>query len=651
MVKDFEDRCVFDELKEFYYNNNGELYSYQDFEKSGVKEFNMSSHKINDLKVYEKNRLAADFIRIFLDIAQDKEEITVLDGYVTLNPVINYYENLEKLFKCIYEYENNKIYIENLIYKIITKSNSKELIKGALIGAYIIKINNIEEILKIYEIHNEYLFYVLNGYEHIGLSNNEFFEIAKKSKGYGKFFSILHLKPVNYEISDWMIEEGCNNNVAITELVCLSMLSIDILDYMNKTTFSKEKIENLSKSFSIMFSDYGVKEIRDEVSVCEKLLEEINENAADIYSLYVTISILYSLEADLIDYYKEKKINLQISLYNKYKNIIDMCKKICKKEHWKTVVENELTNIELETSILITCAEKIGYKIKKKDFEILFKRDYENALLYKYAFSVGNKNIKKCAYNIAMKNLSVSELSSGPGEFTIDKLKYEDIQHVCFFIMSKYMNYEDFADEYKEFNLRAIKSPLIETRIQASSNLEKFKGKFDLKEIEYIKNSIISESVSSVRRALNSLLADDYKREKKTVNVDNFSDMTIHVKDIYLISVNIENNNTYDCSELFNKLKEDDMVYLIRDSDNLDNSNVILVTTDKGLVIGTIPINLGEIIKNLIDNGKYFYGIVEKISDNYEEISIGVVMSYRDVVDEIGDTLMLLSDDVNEFIQ
>ena len=75
---------------------------------------------------------------------------------------------------------------------------------------------------------------------------------------------------------------GWLNNVAITELVCLSMLSIDILDYMNKTTFSKEKIENLSKSFSIMFSDYGVKEIRDEVSVCEKLLEEINENADDI---------------------------------------------------------------------------------------------------------------------------------------------------------------------------------------------------------------------------------------------------------------------------------------------------------------------------------------------------------------------------------
>ena len=70
---------------------------------------------------------------------------------------------------------------------------------------------------------------------------------------------------------------------------------------------------------------------------------------------YLTISILYSLEADLIDYYKEKKINLQISLYNKYKNIIDMCKKICKKEHWKTVVENELTNIELETSINNMC--------------------------------------------------------------------------------------------------------------------------------------------------------------------------------------------------------------------------------------------------------------------------------------------------------
>ncbi len=48
-------------------------------------------------------------------------------------------------------------------------------------------------------------------------------------------------------------------------------------------------------------------------------------------------------------------------------------------------------------------------------------------------FQLEIKILKNCAYNIAMKNLSVSELSSGPGEFTIDKLKYEDIQHVCFF--------------------------------------------------------------------------------------------------------------------------------------------------------------------------------------------------------------------------
>ena len=49
MVKYCEDKSIFDELKEFYYKNNAELYSYQDFEKSGVKEFNVSSHKISCL--------------------------------------------------------------------------------------------------------------------------------------------------------------------------------------------------------------------------------------------------------------------------------------------------------------------------------------------------------------------------------------------------------------------------------------------------------------------------------------------------------------------------------------------------------------------------------------------------------------------------
>ena len=645
MVKDyFKDKCIFDNIREFY--DNEEMYIHQDLDKSGLEEFEIISNKSRELKLYEKNRLADDYVKLLFRVLEESEDIKVLEEYVVSNPVITYYSSLESFIKGICEDENKKKLISEFAVHVITTNNTPELIKSALIILPLVNAEHAYELLKIYSIHNDYLFYVLNAYEHMGLSNREFFEIAKKSRGYGRFFAVLHLKPVTYEIINWMIEEGCDNEVGISQLVYINMLSLDLVEYMNNSVFSAEKVEKLAKSFSIMLSDYGLRDIKNEEKFCQKILEEIDKYVGGIYSLYITISILYSLEADLIEYYKDKKINLQISFYNKYKDIIEMCKKICKKHEWNEIVEKELTNIEIEPSVIITCAEKIGYKIKRKDFEVLWKRDYANILLYKYAFSFGNKSIKKCAYKLAMEKLKIEELTSGPGDFTINKLKYEDIEHICFFIITKYMNYEDFPDEYKEFNMKAMRSPVIETRRQAVTKLERFKGKFSDDEINCIKNAAANEMITSIKRGLNSLIIHDNDKIKKVVSVEEFSDMVIHVKDIYLTSAKVEGNNVYDRTKIFNRLQENDVVYMVND----DGYNNILVTSDRGIVIGTLPLALKELMKNMMDKGKYFYGKIETISDDYTEITVSVIMSYKDVLDDINNTLMLLSNEKNEFI-
>lgn len=649
MVKELEDISIFNELKEFYDNNSGELYSYQDFEKSGLNEFNVLSHKTNKLKLYEKNRLASDFVRLFFEAAEEAEMIEVIEEFVQANPVINYYKSLQNLIKGICEDKEMKKKACKLVFEIIHKSKCRELIKSAIVISPIVEVDDLEGLLRVFSIHNEYLSYVLDAYEIMGISNITFFKIAKKSKGYGRFFAVMHLKPVTYEIIDWMIEEGCDNDVASTELVYINMLSIDILDYLKKTDFSGEKIEKISRAFSIMLSDYGLNEIKDEEKVCALLLNEIEKNPGGIYSLYVTISILYTLEADLIEYYKNRKVNKQMDVYNKYKDILDTCRRICTNDIWQLTLDDKITDIEIESSVLITCAERIGYKIKKKDFEGLFKRDYTNALLYKYAFVLGNKSMKKCVYSLAMKNLKINELTSGPADFTIDKLKYEDIEHICFFIMTKYMTYEDFQEEYKNFNMKAVRSPLIETRIQAVTNLERFKGKFEPEEVDYLKQSVAIEIVSSIKRGLNSLIINEDAKIKKTISVEEYSNIKAHVKDIYLTSVKVNDSSKYSHTELFNKIQEDDMVYIIQDeSDGEDN---VFITTDKGIVIGTLPLSIKGIIKNMMDKGKYFYGKVEFISDDYQEINVSVVMSYKDVLDDIGDTLMLLSNENNEYVQ
>ena len=141
----------------------------------------------------------------------------------------------------------------------------------------------------------------------MGGCNNIIFELAKKSKGYGKVFCVMNLRPITYEIRKWMIEEGADNDVGVPELLSYSMLSLDLLDYLENTEFDGEEIEVLAKSFSRLLSDYGIDEIKDGIKVCNKLLEIIDKANGGIYSLYVVISILYSIEAIVIDDYKAKR--------------------------------------------------------------------------------------------------------------------------------------------------------------------------------------------------------------------------------------------------------------------------------------------------------------------------------------------------------
>jgi len=53
-------------------------------------------------------------------------------------------------------------------------------------------------------------------------SNEEIFEIAKKVKGWGRIYSVKYLKVTNDEIKEWILEEGCHNEIdpAYTALTC-----------------------------------------------------------------------------------------------------------------------------------------------------------------------------------------------------------------------------------------------------------------------------------------------------------------------------------------------------------------------------------------------------------------------------------------------
>ena len=307
--------------------------------------------------------------------------------------------------------------------------------------------------------------------------------------------------------------------------------------------------------------------------------------------------------------------------------------------------------MNIESSVLISCSEKTNYQLKKKEFEIILKRDTINPLLYKYAFSVGNKSLRKCAFDLGVKKLPMNKLLSGQDEMRIDNLAYEDIAQICFFIIIKYSKCEDFMDEYKEHNLKALKSPLIETRIQAVTNLQRFIEEFDAFDNELIHDVINGEMVDSIRRTLKSLLIKTNSKEKKYIEIKENMHIDEDTKDVYLNNVCIAGIDYVDMSEVYNKLMEGNMLYLKRESNNEYDSNAILISTVEGYVIGYIPKESNLILKNLMDKGKYLYGKIKEISDDYQSINIDIYLSYKDVIEEITGTLSLLSGERQFYLQ
>lgn len=645
-------KSIYYDLKEFHDRNPGVLYSYQDFETAGKREFKSITKKVRPLEDYEKNRLANELMRILSEDISSSNEMKKVSGFITLNPVINYYESFIKLFKVyISDKKDMLIKIKNQVNKLVKTSAYSEDIKLGLILVSICNDEELGQILEVFSIHNDYLWYVLKAYEYQGNHNSTIFELARKSKGYGKLFCVMELKPTTNEIIKWMIEEGADNNVAVTELLSYTMLSLELLDYFNNIKFNTDELEIVSKSFGMLLSEYGLDEIKDSVKVCNKILEIIDQIGNGIYSLYAVISILYSIEVNIIEEYKNKKNVDSYNFNEEYKKIIETCKKICNKDLWHEIIGKEVSNIEIESSVLISCVEKTKYKLKKKEFEKILKRDYTNALLYKYAFSVGNKSIQKSAFELGLQMLPFDQILRGQDELSIENLSYDDIVLVCFFIIIKYFKYDDFKDRYKELNIQALRSPLIETRIQAATNLQRFKEEFDEYDKELINDAINSEIVGNVRRILSTLLIKEYNREKRYVELDGNFHMDIHVKDIYLTTLDVAGTNYIDMSEVYGTLFAHDILYLKREYDNSYDPNAIQVLTTEGYVIGYIPRENNIILKNLMDKGKYLYGKVKEINDDYSNISIKIYLSYKDVIEEITNTLSLLSGDKEVYLQ
>ena len=179
----------------------------------------------------------------------------------------------------------------------LTTTKNIEVVKFCL---SVLTILNVEtdkdtiEKVKVLALSDEFTLYCLIIFVKLEDSNEEIFEIAKKVKGWGRIHSIAFLEATNDEIKEWILEEGCHNNVfpAYTAYTCAK--KINLVEILNEDKISNKKFNDISYLMNALLDESaitGMSALEDRELLIERYLEKAKtlSSTEDDYRTLMTL--------------------------------------------------------------------------------------------------------------------------------------------------------------------------------------------------------------------------------------------------------------------------------------------------------------------------------------------------------------------------
>ena len=196
--------------------------------------------------------------------------------------------------------EQKQINLNNLYEfassRLVTTKNI-EVIKFCL---SVLTILNVEtdkdtiEKVKVLALSDEFTLHCLDIMLKLENSNEEIFKIAKKVKGWGRVHSIGYLEVTNDEIKEWILEEGCHNDVlpAYTAYTCAK--KINLIEILNDGKISNKKFNDISYLMNALLDESaitGMSALEDRELLIERYLEKAKtlSSTEDDYRTLMTL--------------------------------------------------------------------------------------------------------------------------------------------------------------------------------------------------------------------------------------------------------------------------------------------------------------------------------------------------------------------------
>lgn len=505
-----------------------------------------------------------EFLKKILKLLQ--EDSTALNG----NLINEYYKNNDKrvlstidsLLSWIIENAkeiDNKLLFELAIYLMMCSINHEAVKIGiAIIG--LIDLSDKDELVKVIEklaLCDEFTLYANIALSNLPNINDIRFMLVKKVNGWGKIYLVNSLKNENESINEWLITNGCDNEIALGYLAYEVAEKIDLLKVLKRADLSDEEFKGVCSIMEGLIAEEPFKGIscyENYIEIYEGFLEQFEKHIDNID--YYNIPIMISMYL----FNKEEKSKEDIEVAEKIVDLLDGDK-----------VYNTLKKEIVEGNRLKQVIDILKYNSKIELIDEIFKKFKENPFerYYCLEYLLQKEEYLDKSIDILQSSINLQEHYSDPE--TIMGLSDEYSNNLVFIIQIL----RDYPFKGTEFIVAGLKSKTMQPRNASLNTIKEWKNRTNIDITEFpneIYKSLIElkekEIIRSYKIAINDLLGinedlSNYEEPEiywndidEGINIDIYSD---EIEDLFETQIKIRgkdyysNNMVYSCNKSLNK--------------------------------------------------------------------------------------------------
>lgn len=261
------------------------------------------------MKESDTNKAFVEFvIKLFKTLENDNIPFycALLDNYITEETEdIRIIDNMDSIIDWIID--NQDILDKQLFFKFATAmmflGRNTETVKLGIIIWGTTDVDNFPEILDsllLLATCDEFTFFVNDAIGNAKEANNLRFKMAKKVNGWGKIFTVGELEPENDSILEWLITQGCDNNIDYSYLAYPIAQKIDLEKVLRKEDLTEEEFLGLSKIIIGLLNEehfYGISRYKNSIELLTLYIKNIEEKYSgkiEYYKVPIEIAKYYT---------------------------------------------------------------------------------------------------------------------------------------------------------------------------------------------------------------------------------------------------------------------------------------------------------------------------------------------------------------------